>query len=274
MVALLEPRCAPVATLMLAVACATYEPSLLNTAAGSAGASAGSAGALASGGAEAGTAGNAGSGGSGGETAGMAGVTTTIAGGGQASSETLPYVTAKLDVPSGSVDLTVEGTLDWAQWGSSAVSDYTHKLGVVSQLLDFKPTGSVAAQRYLAGPSTFTWSDGTPNASGSTSNGLTWQGIGEGFQLVVPVTGEARRLRLYVGVVAGTGVLKAAFSDTRVKTPLLQRISSDQAASQVVSVEYGNADKPNTTLNVSFRVESAATAAAAVSFSAYSVATP
>ncbi len=271
MAALFEPRRALVAASIIAIACSTYEPGLLQPASsgtsGNAGQS-GSSGGTAGDAAVAGTAGDAVSGG----TAGTAAAGAPDAGQ-PAMPDTLPYVTGIIGAPSISVGLTFEGSLDWAHWGLKLVTDRNQKSIAVSQLLDFKPTGSAAMTRYLDGPTTFAWSDGKPTASASTNDGISWTGVGEGFQLKVPAGNDVRKLRLYVGIFGGTAVVKGALSDPRANSTLVDRVSSDTAAwvLQVVTVEYGFADLPNTTLSVSVSIDKGSAAGAAVSLTALSI---
>lgn len=207
-----------------------------------------------------------------GDTA-LGGAAGTPDGGDTPAPATLPYVNGFIGAPFISAGLTLDGTLDWAHWGLQSASDYNHKAGVVSHLLDFKPTGSVAPARVLNGPTTFVWSDGTPTKSASTNDGISWQGVGAGFQLTVSAGPDARRLNLYLGVFGGTGALTAGLSDPRTVGKGDDRITSDKPAwlLQVVTIDYGNADKPNTTLNVSWRVETATSANAAVSLTAITI---
>lgn len=272
MVALFEPNWALVALAACAASCATYGadllPAPLENPAGASGSSGGGAG---------GSAGQtaSGSGGIGGDSAGSAGTTPSEAGAPD-TLPTKPYLSAAIDDPPASVSLTAEGELDWAHWGWSDASDYNHKAGVTSHLLDFKPVGAKLPESLAAGASTFSWSDGTPTISGSSADGIAWSGLDEGFELLVPASVEPRRLRLYVAVFAGTGRIKAQLSDpratTKVDTPL---VSPKQAwVHQAVSLEYGGADEPNTTLSVALSVEAMIAPSAAVGISAIAIDKP
>ena len=269
-----EPRWVLLAFAASAVACATYGPDLLIAPLENQAGSAGSGG-----GGEAGAVAQAGSstGGAGGTEAGSSGnAGSAVAEAGAPPEPAAPYLTAKISEPPPSVALTDPHNLDWAHWGLKDASDYNHKAGITSQLLDFKPVGAKAPQAFTDGTTTFTWSDGTPTASGSSADGIAWAGLKEGFQLVVPAVVEARRLRLYIGIFAGTGRIKAALSDpratTKVDTPI---ISAKQAwAEQVLSLEYGGCDEPSTTLSVALSVEGMVAPSAAVSISALTIDNP
>jgi hypothetical protein len=253
------------------MACATYGSDLLSAPLEGQAGAAGEGGSAGSSGSAAGTA-AAGAGGS--QSGGSAGNVAAEAG--APATPTTPYLSAQIGEQPASVALTTEGSLDWAHWGLAGVTDYNHKAAVTSQLLDFKPVGGKSPEPFVAGATTFTWSDGVPTASGSTNDGIVWPGLHEGFQLVVPAVAEARRLRLYIGVNAGTGRIHAELSDpratTKVNTPV---ISAKQAwVLQVVSLEYGGCDMPNTTLDVSLQVEAMVAPSAAVSVSAIAIDNP
>ena len=259
-----------------AAACATYGPELLSEQLEGQAGEGGSGGSSAMGGDAQTVAGASVSGGGGGgaESGGSAGSAPAEAG--APTSPTKPYLTAEIGEQPATVALTSEGSLDWAHWGLKSASDYNHKSAVTSQLLDFKPVGAKAPEPWVGGATSFSWTDGAPTASASSADGIAWVGLHEGFQLVVPAVSEPRRLRLYIGVNAGTGRIHAELSDpsatTKVDTPV---ISAKQAwVLQVVSLEYGGCDMPDTTLDVSLQVEATVAPSAAVGISALAIDNP
>ena len=275
MVQLPGPRWALVALAASAAACATYGPELLTAPLEGQAGDGGSAGNAGSGGDAVAGASVSGSGGGGGiASGGSAGSTAAEAG--ASTGPTKPYLTAQIGEQPESVTLTREGSLDWAHWGLKSASGYNHKAAVASQLLDFKPTGAKAPEPLVAGTTSFIWTDGAPTASATSADGIAWAGLHEGFQLVVPAVAEPRRLRLYIGVNAGTGRIHAELSDpratTKVDTPV---ISAKQAwVLQVVSLEYGGCDVPETTLDVTLQVEAMVAPSAAVAISALTIDNP
>jgi hypothetical protein len=185
---------------------------------------------------------------------------------GNGSQEPLPYVTGSARVPPIVVNLSNEGARDWAHWGLAKAEDYNHKAGVTSQLLDFKPIGAAAPAFKLGGPITFSWNDGMPTAQATTTNGVTWKGLDEGFELVTSAAYEERRVRLYVGITGGGAVLSATLSDPRASSPLEERISSPAGAwnLQLFSVEYGVAAE-DTQLSITMQIVEAIDTTAAIS---------
>lgn len=260
-----------------AAACATYGPELLSEPLQGQAGDGGSGGNAGMGGDAQTVAGASvsGSGGAGGTGAGgSAGSVTAEAG--APTAPTKPYLSAEIGEQPDAVALTSEGLLDWAHWGLDSASDYNHKTAVASQLLDFKPVGAKAPEPLVGGATSFSWTDGAPTASAISTDGIAWVGLHEGFQLAVPAVSEPRRLRLYIGVNAGTGRIHAELSDpratTKVDTPV---ISAKQAwVLQVVTLEYGGCDLPETTLDVSLQVEAMVAPSAAVAISALAIDNP
>jgi Bacterial Ig-like domain (group 3) len=115
---------------------------------------------------------------------------------------------------SGQINLTTQGTADWAHWGLIAASSFTHKAGVSGQIPTFTlPTGGTVTRYTLYG-SGYTWSDGTPVASASTIYGLYLSGVGHAFQLVLPAdNATAHTLKLYLALTKAQAQLSATLSD-------------------------------------------------------------
>ena len=193
--------------------------------------------------------------------------------GGEPEPETVPYLTVAIQAPSIDVQLTPEGALDWAHWGLGSASDRNQKAGVTSLLLDFTPTGAKLPARLLDGPTLFGWTDGTPTATGSTNDGISWQGMDEGFEIVIPAVEGVRKLRLYVGVFNGTAALKAALSDPRANSIGDDKVTSPGAAwnMNVITILYGNATLADTTMTVSWSLEEANAANGAVALTAITI---
>src|SRR5260221_2684350 len=63
------------------------------------------------------------------------------------------------------VNLTVEGTADWAHWGLVTNSSFDHKSGTAQQISDFTVLGTNDVQQYSDSLTAYSWSDGTPTPS-------------------------------------------------------------------------------------------------------------
>src|SRR6266849_10256146 len=51
-------------------------------------------------------------------------------------------------VPPATLDLTAEGTADWAHWGLVSSNSFDHKSGVIPKISDFTVLGTQAVQQY------------------------------------------------------------------------------------------------------------------------------
>ena len=68
------------------------------------------------------------------------------------------------------INLTAEGTSDWADWGLNLPTDFNHKAGVTSKIGDYSPVGAPLLDYYQFGNNAqgFTWTDGTPTPGSPT----------------------------------------------------------------------------------------------------------
>ena len=77
-----------------------------------------------------------------------------------------PLLTWTRNVPAATADLTAEGPLDWAHWGANG-SAPNRKAGVTSLISDFTNNGSPSISPSTNNPTSFSWSDGSPQMSNS-----------------------------------------------------------------------------------------------------------
>ena len=118
------------------------------------------------------------------------------------------------------LDLTAEGTTDWAHWGLDSPASFNHKSGVAQQIPDLVLLNASAIDltSYNEGWWTkYTWSDGTPTAEVVDSGTGVFLSVTNkpltGFQLTVPATNRPRCLKVYVGLLFAQGQFDARLSD-------------------------------------------------------------
>jgi fibronectin type 3 domain-containing protein len=109
------------------------------------------------------------------------------------------------------VNLTAVGTSDWGQWASPSL--FNHKSTGGGQISTYTAIGSPWVSGYGNDPRTLTWTDGTPTATGSSTQGVYLGGVGVGFQFTAPADLTTRTLTVYVGGFDSTGQLTATLSD-------------------------------------------------------------
>ena len=102
--------------------------------------------------------------------------------------------------PPAQVNLSAEGTADWAHWGLNSPTSFDHKSGVGQSINNFTVLGSHPVMQYSNNYTHFFWSDGTPVlAANGTPTGVFIIGQNSGFLLNVPADTTPRQLKLYVG---------------------------------------------------------------------------
>lgn len=117
------------------------------------------------------------------------------------------------------VDLTSEGTVDWAHWGLNNWDSFDHKSGVVSRIpnVELLNTTDLDLWNYGDNLGAFSWQDGTPTAVVvDTTTGVYLSSSNfptAGFQLTVPATNKLHCLKLYVGVFGAAARLSAWMTD-------------------------------------------------------------
>ena len=130
------------------------------------------------------------------------------------SSSSSGALSGALSTPSGTQNLTQLGTVDWAQWGLTAATSFNHKASGQGQISNYTTVGSAAATRFADHPFGFTWTDGTPTATGTNrKTGVYVAGINNGFQITAPADLTTRTLSVYVSVWTAQGKLVAHLSD-------------------------------------------------------------
>jgi hypothetical protein len=113
------------------------------------------------------------------------------------------------------VDLTTEGSVDWAHWGLAASNSFNHKDGVVQQIGNFVALGTHPVQQYSNNFTAFSWTDGLPvEIATATPTGIFVSGYTNGFELGVPAQTTSRRLKVYVGLYGAQGTFQAFLSDS------------------------------------------------------------
>src|ERR1044071_5823811 len=127
-------------------------------------------------------------------------------------------LSATSTMPPSSLDLTLEGTADWAHWGLITNSSFDHKASVPQQISNFSVFGTNPVTQFADNFTAYSWSDGTPNPSATnTATGVFITGITNGFQIHVPADTSSRRLKVYVGLYGAQGNFQGYLSDSSAK---------------------------------------------------------
>ncbi|HRJ89227.1 MAG TPA: hypothetical protein PLN05_10945, partial [Pyrinomonadaceae bacterium] len=163
-------------------------------------------------------------------------VTVTVnAAGGSGSLSVTSAVT-----PTGAVDLSAEGTADWAHWGLTSAGSFNRKSGVTQQISNYTRVGTGTIQQFGGNPTLYNWTGGTPTGSATNvATGLWVIGQNNGYQVTVPADTAVRTLKMYVGLWAAGGRFEASLSDGSAPVYVDTSLSNSTATSnRVYTLNY------------------------------------
>lgn len=116
--------------------------------------------------------------------------------------------------PTGTVNLSSEGSADWVHWGLAGENSVTRKMGVSPLISEVTRIGTGDFHQYTDNHVVWVWSDGAPIMSnGGTPTGIFILGPGNGFMLSVPASPQMRTLRIYLSGYASDFKVTAHISD-------------------------------------------------------------
>lgn len=113
-----------------------------------------------------------------------------------------------------SVNLTSEGTIDWANWGCNSATDFNHKSGVTQQISNYNLLGGGVASQAIDCWTKFSWTDSTPTASFTDNIKMMFvSDAGKGWQITVPAGTTQRTLRVYTSAWKARSKFEVSLSD-------------------------------------------------------------
>jgi hypothetical protein len=145
------------------------------------------------------------------------------------------------------IDLTTEGTTDWAHWGLGGGSGFDRRNGGTA-------ISNIAAPpdvSFSGAPLTASWMNGTPlGATAPTDTGI---GVHEGstMTITVPASTSTQTLRVYLGVQTAGARLDLSLSDSSATTTA-QTLTSTNATQNVQYTIVYHAASNGQTLTVSW----------------------
>jgi hypothetical protein len=124
-------------------------------------------------------------------------------------------LTATFAFSPSTVNLTNEGTVDWAHWGRNSATAFDRKNSVTQRLTNVTKIGAGELGWFGDDTTGYTWTGGPPTASATntTTGILTNTAVGNGFEMIIPADQTLRTLRVYVGVWNSRGQLEATLLD-------------------------------------------------------------
>ena len=119
-------------------------------------------------------------------------------------------VTASAQAP-GEINLSNEGTIDWAHWGLNSVNSFDHKTGGTS-ISD--ATASGLASGVVGSAVTSTWTGGTPDGTATRTDTGVAVGSPDSFSFTIAADTQTHTVHLYVSGHAARGKVSIALSDS------------------------------------------------------------
>ncbi len=160
------------------------------------------------------------------------------------------------------VNLTAEGTMDWAHWGRSVVGDFEHKASGGTKISNYTQIGSANTPARVTATPNYSWSDGTPTASATTNGGIAVGGAsGRGIRITAPASQTTRTIKLYVGLAGGSafsaagGNLAASLSDGSATAISVNSPTTTSSSQLVYTLSYRSASS-SATLTVEWKQSS------------------
>lgn len=155
-------------------------------------------------------------------------------------------------------NLSAEGDLDWAKWGTVLATDYDHKYtGTTPLIPNVTVLGDAPAVKYFSGAAgSFTWVDGAldwTRTAVATGIYTSTNQVGAGFQLTVPASTTPTVLNLYVSQYKAIGKVDVQLSDG---TPSISVTNPSGNAAWRYTINFA-ASAESSTLTVSHVIASA-----------------
>jgi hypothetical protein len=148
------------------------------------------------------------------------------------------------------VDLTQEGTLDWASFGYYTANSFISKMSGTNELSNYTQIGTVTPLQSAGNPAAFSWTDGDPddanhNPADQTRNRVRFADatVNEGIKLTVPADVTDKILKVYLGAYSHKGKVTVRLANDPGVTPYTISLDSpheDQDA-WVVTILFGAA---------------------------------
>lgn len=157
---------------------------------------------------------------------------------------------ASATVPSGDINLTTEGTLDWAHWAHMSATDFDHKNGA-NMISDVTVTSGAARIQIGNVTETESWSDGTPHMTVTATDTALGANEGSGLRFTVPAGTASHTLRVYVGNKNSDERLDVSLSDNSATAYSTTLSAGAGAVHEVYAITY-NAATDNQTLTVTW----------------------
>lgn len=153
---------------------------------------------------------------------------------GQAITDLPNVVTSVPELTDGEVNLTQEGSRDWAQFHTGSLDDYAHKdiPGSFIQVKSIKATSGSAGDA----PFTFTATDG--QVQPVNHRGIITKGEGNGYEITLPYSDKTQVARIYSAVWGGTVTVTAEANGMEFPVGTVAKDTGDGLNGQCFEIKY------------------------------------
>lgn len=168
------------------------------------------------------------------------------------SGTTAPTIEITKDPAAATVDLTAEGTVDWAHWGSGNKLTSVRK-GVPSKISTLSIVFNKDTVDDFFG-SNFTWTDAPGNTAGSSNQSIVlYNASNSRFSVHVPASSKKQTFVVWVGGTLSRGKLTVALSDNSVAA----KTDTSESSTGIYAVRYtiGYASAGAGQLNVDWTID-------------------
>lgn len=166
------------------------------------------------------------------------------------------FLTGAVGTPPSSVNLTTEGTDDWAHWGSEGSGNLDHKMisgSLVNHIANWGCT--TTAFTYPGNAISYIWIDGNGWNGQAQASGMYFSEQNRYFTFTAPAdNARARTLKVYCGTNAATGHLVAHLSDGSAPDYVSPDLAANSNAVYTLTYKAGSAGQ---TINIKWYNNSA-----------------
>ncbi|MEY8427370.1 Ig-like domain-containing protein [Lachnospiraceae bacterium 46-15] len=152
------------------------------------------------------------------------------------AADTIPYVSGKKgELTSGTVNLTAEGTVDWAQFYSESTTDYIRKVQAEAKIKNFKVIDGVDG-KISDGTFSFESADGT--GTPVDHSGISARSLNDGFTMELPYSDKMQEAKFYANAWGGDVTLEIAVNNTVFYSGTFGKDDSSGMAGQEFVITY------------------------------------
>ncbi|MDR2670804.1 MAG: discoidin domain-containing protein, partial [Oscillospiraceae bacterium] len=152
--------------------------------------------------------------------------------------ESAAKVSGKMTGTSGTVNLTEEGSVDWAQFNSGSIGSYARKDIPAPVIQEIRAIGATSGPITDA-PFSFAYSDAAPGSVPRSRYGIQVRGLGAGYEFTLPYrSSKPHNLKVYSSVWGGDVTLAFLVNGVVMYTGTYGKDTSGGQRGQCFEIDY------------------------------------